>query len=53
LPAKPSLPWPLSPKGREGKKTSLSLLFSLLSLWERRAGEVRASRANGSIFYYP
>jgi hypothetical protein len=37
---------PLSPGGREGKKMMKSLsvpLFSLLSLWERRAGEVRAS----------
>src|SRR6185295_6135280 len=43
-PPKPSLPWPLSPRGREGKKKKCSTLFSLLSPWERRAGEVRASQ---------
>jgi membrane fusion protein YbhG len=49
-PPGPSLPWPLSPKGREGKKKKSDdpLSFSLLSLWERRAGEVRAQEAGES-----
>jgi hypothetical protein len=38
----PSLPYPSLPRGeREKEKT----FFSLLSLWERRAGEVRAQQA--------
>jgi hypothetical protein len=37
-PSKPSLPQPLSPRGREGRKTKnrAPLLVSLLSPWERR-----------------
>src|SRR6185295_12989036 len=40
-------PLPLSPRGREGKKQRGFLSFSLLSLGERRAGEVRAGGHGG------
>jgi len=40
---------PITPRGREGNKKKL-LSFSLLSLWERRVGEVRARRrGDGSV----
>jgi hypothetical protein len=42
----PHSPGPSLPEGERGNKFDdfLFLLFSLLSLWERRAGEVRASK---------
>jgi len=58
-PPKPSLPWPLSPRGREGNKKeqgkTLFLSFSLLSLWERRVGVVRASQGTTLryLVYHP
>src|SRR5262245_4829841 len=44
MPCEALTPLPLSPKGREGQRRIIVLLFSLLSPRERRAGEVRASK---------
>ncbi len=48
----PHLPYPSSPGGRGGKKEKAygSSSFSPLSLWERGAGGVRASRTTGAGF---
>ena len=43
--SKPSLPYPSLPGGEREKKKLSWLSFSLLSPWERRAGEVRAGGA--------